>query len=204
MAIDVENLKKISKEPVAKLVSANGFKLETDLGLPPVAGVEAYLTGLDEKGAQIDTLKLLSMALPPREAVWWACLAAEDVVGPGEENETPSLRAAKAWVYKPDDEHREAVRIAIEGAEFDDPTKLCATAAFYGDGTAGGGDLKDQPAPAAALPASVFGQNISALDAHGDDVEATFDLLIRRALDIARGGNGKSEKLAVTSTEEDA
>ena len=202
MTIDVVDLKKISKEPVAKLMANAGLKLETDLGLPTVAGVGEYLTALDRQAAHIDILKLLSVALPPREAVWWACLAAEDIAGASGKKEPPALAAAKAWVYKPDDENREAVQVAMQNADFDDGTVLCALAAYYADGSVGTGDLKEHPAPPGSVPASVLAQNVSALDVHGDDVEATFDLMIRRALDIARGGNGKSESLSPGNTEE--
>lgn len=203
MAIDVADLKKISKEPVVKLMSNAGIKLESDLSLPTVAGVGEYLTALDEQGANVDILRLLAVAMPPREAVWWACLAAEDIAGEGGGTDTPSLAAAKAWVYKPDEENREAVQLAMQTADFDDETVLCALAAFYADGSVGTGDLKDHPAPQGSVPASVLAQNISALSVHGDDVEATFDLLIRRALDIARGGNGKTQSLSPSKTEEE-
>lgn len=203
MAIDVADLKKVSKEPVVKLMSNSGIKLDSDVSLPTVAGVGEYLSALDAQDAKVDILRLLAVAMPPREAVWWACLAAEDIAGEDEGKDTPSLAAAKAWVYKPDEENREAVQLAMQSADYDDETVLCALAAFYADGSVGTGDLKDHPAPPGSVPASVLAQNISALGVHGDDVEATFDLLIRRALDIARGGNGKAESLSQRSTEEE-
>ena len=203
MAIEVSDLKKVSKDPVAKLMSSAGIKLETELELPPIAGVKDYLTALDDKSAKVDILKLLSVALPPREAVWWACLAAEDVINASGKPETAALSAAKAWVYKPDENSRAAVQMAMQNTDHDDETVYCALAAFYADGTAGEDDLKDQPAPPAAVPASVLGQNMVSLDALDVEGDVAFDLLIQRALDIARGGNGKVEMPEPTLEEED-
>jgi hypothetical protein len=192
MGIDVENLKKIPKSPAARLLADASTKLETKLDLPVVASVEDYLTALDEKGEVIDILRLLAVALPRRESVWWACLAAADLCD-GDDEATPSLRAAKAWVYKPDEENREAVRVAMEAADNDDDTVYCAMAAYYGDGTAGAGELADTAAPPPAVSGAVIAQTMLAIRESGQLLDAGADLMIRRALDIAKGGNGKVE-----------
>ncbi|WP_095587981.1 DUF6931 family protein [Actibacterium ureilyticum] len=194
------DLKKIPPEPAARVMSGVNYKLKTRLDLPASATVPEVLTALAEKEAWIDVLKLLSAALPPRECVWWACLAARDIVGEGPENATPCLKAAEAWVFKPDDKNRQAVRASLDNVYVDDDTSLCATAAMYAPGDMGPGDLADFPAPQGAVEACVFGMVIEAVGA-ADDFDGHMQVVIDRALDIARGGNGQVEALASSPTD---
>lgn len=189
------DLKKIPSEPATRVMSGVNYKLETRLELPASASVEDVLVALAEQEAWIDMLKLLAAALPPRECVWWACLAARDIVGEGPDNATPCLKAAEAWVFKPDDKNRQAVRASLDNVYVDDDTSLCATAAMYAPGDMGPGDLAEYPAPLGAVEACAFGMVIEAVGA-ADDFDAHMQHVIDRALDIARGGNGQLEALA--------
>lgn len=184
------DLKKIPAEPAARMLSTANLKLQTEIKAPASASVPEVLTELDEAGAIFDELLLLAVALPKREATWWGCLAARDLVGQDVDPVPASLGAAEAWVFKPTDENREAARAAMEVADIDDDTSLCAMAAFYGDGTLGPGELAEHPAPPAAVAAAVFGINMKSLDANSDRMQEHATLLIDRALNIARGGNG--------------
>jgi len=184
-------LKKIPNQPAARMLASTGTKLETQFDAPASASVEVVLKELDAKDAWIDMLRALPIFLPPREAVWWACLAARDLVGEGEENTTHCLRASEAWVFKPTDENRQKVRIALEAADNDDDTALVATAALYAPGNMGEGDLAEYPAPPAAVCACSFGINMKSCT-QAEDFDSQMQLLIDRALDIARGGSGKN------------
>jgi hypothetical protein len=189
------DLKKVSKEPAARLLAGANARLKTPLKAPVAAPVSVVLAELEEAGAWIDMLRLLSVALPPRERVWWACLAGRDVVeaekGAGATRLPPPLAAAEAWVFKPSDAARDAARAAAEMAEPFDDTSLCATAVIFFDGTLGTGALAQQPAPPGVAQAAVFGMNLLSLGLEGQDFAAAANRLIDRALDIARGGNGR-------------
>jgi hypothetical protein len=188
-----ENLKKIPPDPAAKLLAQANTKLATKLAAPVSAPVAAVLAELEQKAAWVDTLKLLSVALPPREATWWACLAARDLIGQEAKVVPPPLAAAEKWVFKPTEENRTAAKNAFEGAEQDDDTVYCAMAALYADGTLGPGAMNDTPAAPNAVPAAVLAMNLIAVRANADRMQVFVDILIDRALDIARGGNGKVE-----------
>ena len=71
-----EKLVKMPADPVAKLLSRANVILKTPLEAPPTAQAGAVLEELDRKGALVDLLRVLAVLLPPRERVWWACLAA--------------------------------------------------------------------------------------------------------------------------------
>lgn len=192
MSTRYENLRKIPAEPAAKLLANANTRLQTKHGLPASAPVVAVLGELERLAAKIDMLRLLSVALPPREATWWACLAARDLIGGAEARQVPPpLAAAERWVFKPTQEHRQSAREAFETAEQDDDTAYCAMAALYADGTLGPGDMNQHAAPPNGVSAAVFAMNLIAMRANVDRMQVYLDILIDRALDIGRGGNGQ-------------
>lgn len=190
MADRFEDLVKIPKEPAKKILAKANARLDTKIDAPASAPPQVVLAELDEKGAMVDLLYFLAILLPPRERVWWACLAGRDWIGKVDMEETLSLKYSEAWVFKPTDENREEARAAIDHAYVDDDTVHIATAVLYADGTLGPGELANYPAPAGAAEAAAFAMNIVALSEHSDRYDEYGKLLIDRALDIARGGNG--------------
>lgn len=186
-----ENLKKVPPEPAAKLLAAANTKLQSKLSVPASAPVSAVLDALDAQGAKIDVLRMLSVALPPREATWWACLAARDIVGADAKQVPPPLATAERWVFKPTTENRAAASDAFHHAEQDDDTVYCAMAALYADGTLGLGETANYPAPPNGVSAAVFAMNLIALRANADRMAPFLEMLIDRGVDIARGGNGR-------------
>lgn len=188
------DLKKVPKEPAARLLAMANARLRTPLKARPAAPVSEVLAELEAAEAWIDMLRLLSVALPARERTWWACLAARDLLPPDVQRLPPPLAAAEAWVFKPGDETRAAARAALESAEADDDTTLCATTVVFCDGTLGPGDLAQHAAPPGAAQAAAFGMNLMSLGKAGTDLGAEANRLIDRALDIARGGNGRTGK----------
>jgi len=195
-----KDLKKIPKEPAARMLASVNAQLKTPVDAPASASVSVVLEKLAEKAAWIDMIRLLSIALPPREGVWWACIAARDITGEGDDNATHCLRASEAWVFKPDEKNREAARVSLDNVYVDDDTNLVATAVMYAPGTLGPGDMAQYPAPAGAVSSCVFGMNMISLGA-AEEFENHTQLLIDRALDIARGGSGKIEVKAAEKPE---
>ena len=107
---------------------------------------------------------------------------------------TPPLEAARAWVFKPNDENRQRARRAVETADIDDDTMLCAQAVAMCDGKLGPGDLAQYAAPAGGSGTAVFGMVLRSLGtATPETLAGHTDRLIDRALDIARGGDGRLE-----------
>ncbi|MEM6304074.1 MAG: hypothetical protein AAF744_05095 [Pseudomonadota bacterium] len=184
-----EDLRKVPKQPAARLLAMANAKLKTPLDLPASASVSEVMAALDAASAFIDQLRLMGVALPARERTWWACLAARDVVG--EVDALPAtLELAEAWVRKPSDALRDKVRAAMEVADVDDDTTLCGTCVLFYNGKLGTGDLAELDGPPGATEAAAFGMNVMALG-QGDSIPETAKVLVDRALDIARGGNGQ-------------
>lgn len=186
-----ENLKKIPAEPAARMLAMTNTKLQTPIAAPASAMIDVVLAELETKGAKIDMLRMLSVALPPREATWWACLAGHDLIGPDPKLVPPPLATAERWVFKPTEENRIAARDAYESADMDDDTTFCAMAALYADGTLGPGEMNQTPAPVNGVSAAVFAMNLLSMKMNVERMQVHLDILIDRALDIARGGNGR-------------
>jgi len=199
-------LTKIPAQPAAKLLAFANCKLETKLKAPASASVQAVLEELEDAGAYVDIINMLSCSLPPRERIWWGCLAARELVPEGETSR--ALAAAEKWVFQPSDDTREAARQAAEMSDPNDDTSLAAVAVAMHDGKLGGGELQEFQAPPGATAKYVFGLNLLAMGEHEENFEAHGQIVIDRALDIARGGNGTieakggSEELAEPSTQE--
>lgn len=189
-----KDMKKVRQEPAAKLLSEANAKLQTKIAAPASALPDVVLAELDEKGAVVDMLRLMSIALPPRERVWWACLAARDFVGPAPENSTPSLDAAEAWVFKPTEENRERAAEAVDHADMEDETTKCALAALYSTGKLGVGDMDQHAAPPGGAETMAFVMNLVSLGEMEGDFEVNIQMMIDRAIDIGRGGNGRLDK----------
>jgi len=175
------------------LADANA-RLATKLDAPTSAPLDVVLAELEERGAVVDMLRLVGVAVPARERVWWSCLAARDYIGEAPDNNTPSLAASEEWVFRPTPENREKAGNTIEIAEPDDETINCAMGVLYSDGTLGTGDLATMPAPPGAAEVVAFAMNVVAMDMHQEDFDAYVQLLIDRGVDIARGGNGKLDR----------
>ena len=185
-------LTKLIKQPAARLLANANAELQTELAAPASASVDVVLRELDQRGALIDIMRLLSVALPARERVWWSCLAARDTLAPGAKVPQP-LAAAEAWVFKPTEENRAVAHHAVQHAAMKDDTKHCAMAVQFHDGTLGPGDLAQHPAPPGGSEVSAFAMNIVAIAKSGKLLDEAAGLLIDRALDIARGGSGRIE-----------
>ena len=184
-----DNLTKLPDYPAARILIQNRVKLQTPLDLPAGAPVSDLLAALAAKDALVDMMQLLAHALPPREATWWACLAAKEL---GHAT-TRAVRAAEAWVRQPGLETRIEAREALDAAPDDDDTVFCAMAASFADGTMGPGEYEDYDAPPGAVGGAVFGLLLITLFAEDADPDLRGPQLLQRGLDIARGGNGQIE-----------
>ncbi|MEM8731342.1 MAG: hypothetical protein AAGF79_15640 [Pseudomonadota bacterium] len=184
---------KVPQEPAAKLLARASARLTAPIEAPASASVDVVLAELEAKDELFDMLHLIAVALPARERVWWACLAARDYLGPKSDEDPAPLKAAEAWVYEPSDDNRTMASDAIDAAYVDDNTIHCAMAALYSDGTLGPGDLAKFPAPAGVAEAAAFGMNMVALGELSDRFEEHGRLLVDRGVDIGRGGNGRMD-----------
>ncbi len=194
-----EGLKKLPDKPAAQVLREVDVALKTPLKCPESASIPevlAELAGEPDKivPAEIDMMRLLSQALPRREAVWWACLAARDIVGHDAPKVPKCLETAEAWVFRPGDDTRRAAFAAMTAAKPFDDTSLCAMAAVYATGSFGPDELDESEVPPGVFGNVVLGMQLTSLGAAPAEEFDRGQTLIERALDIARGGNGRVDK----------
>jgi hypothetical protein len=154
-----------------------------------------YLEALIRRGLHADAARFLAYALPKREAVWWACLCAGEVLGP----EPPpaaaaALAAARAWVVDPDDEERRAAFAAAEAADVGTPAGCAAAAAYFS-----GGSMAPAHLPAVAPPEHVTSDlvasslTLSAVIKEPEKAPEKYASFLRTGLDVASGRNAWPE-----------
>lgn len=94
-----------------------------------------YLDALMSGGQLPDAVRLLALALPKREAIWWACRCAR-AAGPAPSSAASgALAAAEAWVAEPTEDRRRAAFPAAEAAQFGTPAGCAALAVFLSGGS---------------------------------------------------------------------
>jgi hypothetical protein len=142
---------------------------------------------------RIDAIRFLAHALPAREVTWWACLAARDGLAEGPSARLRALEAAEAWVYHPDEEHRRAAMSAAAIVENDSPAHWAALAAAWSGGSLAPPEAPVVP-PGETLPAqaAVGAVLLAAIKNEPERAAEHHRRSIAQAIDIARGGSGRS------------
>ncbi|WP_299439342.1 hypothetical protein [uncultured Rhodospira sp.] len=163
--------------------------------MPP----ETVIERLAKADRGLEAMRLLAFALPKREAVWWACLAARaDIAAdpkPARPNQMACLEAAEAWVYKPVEERRLVCYRAAQACDPDRPAVLAALAAAFS-----GGSLTppDSPPEVQAVPPDdalaplMVGNTLVLATFRTDPVTAPKRLVrfLDQGRNIAQGGTG--------------
>lgn len=154
-----------------------------------------FLAALIKHDHYADATRFLAHALPKREAVWWACLAAR--VGLGDKPtsvQSESLRVAEQWVFKPVEENRRPAKAVAEAAKLNNPASWAAMAAFWSSGSLAPPDQPMVPPPdylyAKAVASAVM---LAAVMQKHEKTEDNYRTFLRQGVDIARGGSGRPE-----------
>ena len=179
-------LVKIEKRSAGEVVRLGKVKFPFRPETKPDDPVAALIEELVAQNLMMDALKMLALALPPREGVWWGCLAARDMMQPDEK--TKALIAAEAWVFKPGQE----TKLALEpfALEAEKPDQMMCEAGFNVP-------LPDDDEPPTGPPhlpgLLVFSAQLASFYAPDfpEDINRQGQLLLGRGLDIAKGGNGQ-------------
>lgn len=172
---------------------------------PDFAGIRLKPPALDLLEAQGDGVHFLQAALqkklfadaldfvpqwfPTREAVWWGCLCAWQVLrGTASAESAAALKAAATWVFEPNETNRRAAEAAGTATVLDDPAGILALAAFYSGGSM---TAPDQPAvePPPDLAAQTIGNALTVLCARlrPDEKDRCLESFVQLALDISTG-----------------
>jgi hypothetical protein len=193
-------LKKIAAKHAREICSQFEMAAEARALLDDQISPDGFLDLLIEKGHFTDAIRMLALALPKREAVWWAatCVRATlpaDAPPPALE----ALKAAETWVYKPTEENRWAAKERAERAGMDKPAGWPGMGAFWSGGSMVAAHLPQMlPGPAFTANA-VAGAILMAAPLHDPNrVMELYKLSMDDGIDIANGGTGKRRTRAET------
>ncbi|TQV66928.1 hypothetical protein FKG94_26610 [Exilibacterium tricleocarpae] len=158
--------------------------------VPPLACIQA----LAEHKCFNDAVKLIAHALPKREAVWWACLAARH--GGGEAaasgDTAAALAAAENWVKEPSEANRQIAKKTGDKTGHKSAASWAATAAYWSTGSmAPDGEPAVPPPPYLYAHAVAGSVSLAAVLPDPDQAEEKFKRYITQGLDLANGGRGE-------------
>ncbi len=184
--------KKIIAERACDIIDADDLDVGSKDLLNPEMRPETYIRELCSAGMWSDAVKVMARALPPREAVWWACVCARRIDFLADDaDEIAALKAAEQWVYKPTSQNQaDAFRLAQES----DSRSAGMLAALAAAGSEGKLPLID--GQYTDLESSVFPQllyavvMISAATNGAEQINEQLRQMLSSGEDIARGGNG--------------
>ncbi|MEE4217157.1 MAG: hypothetical protein V2I48_06075 [Xanthomonadales bacterium] len=178
---------------VADLLSAERLSEGARVHYSPDTRPDELIFKLCDDGFWQDAITVASCTLPPREAVWWACVCARKMASIAENPaEMLALESAETWVYKPSEDHRKK---AFEFAQASDPCRaggLCAFAATFNDCKIPLVDGSEVELDKGVFSGMVSGAvMMAASDAGPEQVFKRFKRFIESAGDIANGGGGR-------------
>ncbi len=153
-----------------------------------------FLQTLIDHAYLADAARFLAFALPKREAVWLACLAAHSVVDEStSEAEMKALTLTEQWVYKPTEECRRTLMDIAETAGLDTPAGFAAASAYWSGENIAPADLHPVPPPPAGITGKmVWGAMVLAAYHKAPELaNDRYRTYISQAIDIANGGGGK-------------
>lgn len=191
-----QNWKKIADERASTVTGGCDLPQEALELLRPDMRPEEYIMALSAAGRWLDAAMIMAHALPRREAVWWACMCAQNMqLMALDKGEQLALSTAEKWVFQPTDENRaEAFRIAQESKTNGNGT-LCALAVAMSAESMPLGPDQSVEVDGSAFPGIVFGIVVmAASESDGSQMNDRLQEYLLRGQEIACGGNGKLEK----------
>ena len=150
-----------------------------------------FLSALVAAGRYRSAIDFLAHALPPREAVWWGCLALKQASGPVlPPLEAAALKAATEWVLEPTEERRSAAKEPAEAAGMATPSGCLATAVAWTGGSLSPPIPKVPPVPPGPdLPAKGVAGAVLLASVRGEParIAETQRLLVELGTGVAEG-----------------
>lgn len=152
-----------------------------------------FLGACVEQGLLADAVRVMAIALPRREAVWWACLNARAA----RRDDDPAVRlkaleSAERWVFKPTEAERNKTYELADIARFDCPESYAAIAAFWSGGSMAPPESAVAVPPGDALTGTAAAAAVLLAAAREPKtIEAWYRRALEQAIDIAKGGSGR-------------
>ena len=190
------SLRKVAATSAAEVCAKFEASKEAQALLAPGMNPAAFLAAIAEHGLWSDALRFLAFALPKREGVWWACLAARSSLpSDAPPGMAACIDAAEQWVFRPSDESRRATFPLAEAIGMDSPAAYAGLAAYWSGGSLAPVGMPEVPPNPALCPTAVAAAVLlSAVLREPHKAEGKYKALLASGVDIASGGNGSGRK----------
>ena len=186
------NLVKASSQNAEVICKNVDLEKDSQPLLKPGETLSGFIQELLKAFAFKDVIGVIAQALPPREAVYWACLCVRDVL---DEKANPddvlAIKAAEQWMINPNENDRYLNLQMAEKLEHATAAAWVANSVFWSGGSiTPKGQAKVEP------PEGIFGKSICGavmLASATEDEKKTQNLqqrFIKRGVNIAQGGKG--------------
>jgi hypothetical protein len=153
-----------------------------------------FLNMLSQKKLLVDAIRYLAIALPRREAIWWACATRRRffTFNNNDLNEQKAWDLVEDWVYNPIEEHRLKSHAIAEELEFKTPGAYGAMSVFWSGGNIAPAGAGQVIPPGPNLTGTAVGASILLMCAKGNPqgAEERQQAALDIGLDVAYGGNG--------------
>ncbi len=166
----------------------------------PKRAVRDLFAVLITAGEQVTAIRYLAVALPRREAVWWACAVARRFPAPAPLPEEEACWAvAEAWVYEPGDAQRRATYAPAKALDFSTAGAYAALGAYWSGGSLAPPETALVIPPGDALTGSAVGASVilSCVPGPASEISHRHETALAMGFDIANGGSGLIETGAV-------
>jgi hypothetical protein len=191
----MSELKKIAATTAREVYRKYALDIEPEEGplLDDTIAPAEFLDHLIQAGHYGHAVKFLAHGLPKREAAWWACLCAREVMPQDAVTEVQAaLQATETWVYKPNEENRRAALENGEAADDGSPATWAAFAAGWSGGSIGPADGEPVPPADDLTGKAVFSAvTLAAYGAEPERAEERLRLFMAQGMDVAKGGDGR-------------
>jgi hypothetical protein len=149
-----------------------------------------YLGSLMGDDLIMEGLQFMVYALPKREAVWLACLAARSVAIKTEED-SAALAAVEKWVFEPSVQTHQPLRAAAEATGMSTASGMAAAAGSWAEGSLTSKGVSVPP-PDDLTPKAVWAAILLTVSKnHPDNLVEGHRIFLNKAINIAEGGSGQ-------------
>jgi len=152
------------------------------------SGLKANLERLVDEGFQLEAVRVLAHALPPRGAVWWGWGCAKQAAG----DEAPDgvracLEATEAWLAEPTDARRRAAGAIGNEAKDPSPASMAAMAVLLAEGSTSPPELPHtDPPPHVSAKLASGAVGLAALGDDPETVEPRLERFLKQGMEVAR------------------
>lgn len=165
--------------------------------LAPGMTGSGFIMALAEQGHVIDAIRYLAIALPRREAVWWACACRRHFL-PAELPPAEALAwtTAETWVYEPTEPHRRAAFAPAEALKHETAGAYAALGVYWSGGSLAPPEVSIVVPPGDGLTGSAVAASVifCCIPGPAKTISSRHTAAFEIGCDIARGGAGVTQE----------